>query len=215
MMYGQRSMREARTFGQVVGANVQRLREAQGWTQEELARRLRAFGLHWTRANLASVESGRRQQIDLASLVLIALAMDAPASELLAGDPEEISVGGGTSVNLHHTREWLAGRQPLGPGYVGQSSGGQSGLRIAKQQALRADGVADDADERAALRLGLTIDEVLASAKRLWGRTLTAERDARAAKAEGCERTAVRGHITRQLMTEIEEAQPRERQGRR
>ncbi|MGW5123278.1 helix-turn-helix domain-containing protein [Streptomyces sp. NPDC004069] len=62
----------------------------------------------------------------------------------------------------------------------------------------------DEATVKAAQRLGWSPQEVDATAHRLWGRSLTAEREARIG---GAPRTradqARRGHVTRQLMGEL------------
>src|SRR5688500_12860543 len=77
-----------RTIGQVVGRNLAELREARGQTQREAATFLRGFGLSWTAANIASIESGRRESIDVGALHLLALAYDVRESRLFEGEGE-------------------------------------------------------------------------------------------------------------------------------
>lgn len=68
--------------GPVVGANLRRIRELRRWTQEEMAYRLRQWGLGWSRAQLAMCEAGLRDGMDMGALVLLAAALDVPLAEL-------------------------------------------------------------------------------------------------------------------------------------
>ena len=65
-----------------------------------------------------------------------------------------------------------------------------------------------EAEQKAAKRLGVTADDIMAGALYLWGRTLSAERDARAEKqatddASPRRLQAIRGHVTRDLLNEL------------
>ena len=65
-----------------------------------------------------------------------------------------------------------------------------------------------DAEIKAARRLGVSEVEITAVARRLWDRTLTAERNARVAERapkDATQRTlqAHRGHVTRSLVAEL------------
>ncbi len=65
-----------------------------------------------------------------------------------------------------------------------------------------------NAERHAARKLGTTPERVNLAAVHLWGRTLAEERDHRlseqAGKASARRRQALRGHITRELLTELE-----------
>ena len=66
-----------------------------------------------------------------------------------------------------------------------------------------------DAEQKAAKKLGVTADDVLAAALTLWGKTLTDERDARAEKQVSGDASpgrlqAIRGHMTRDLLNELQ-----------
>lgn len=68
---------------------------------------------------------------------------------------------------------------------------------------------AGEAEQKAARRLGVAAADVSVLAHRLWGRGLTAERDRRVEGARGESASprsvqAARGHITRQLLAELE-----------
>ena len=65
-----------------------------------------------------------------------------------------------------------------------------------------------EAEQKAAKKLGVSADAVLAAALTLWGKTLTDERDARAEKQITDEASprrlqAMRGHVTRDLLDEL------------
>ena len=49
-----------RTYRNVIGTNLQQLRQQQGLRQDDLANLGRANGLDWTRAMVAAIELGRR-----------------------------------------------------------------------------------------------------------------------------------------------------------
>lgn len=68
---------------------------------------------------------------------------------------------------------------------------------------------AGDAEQRAARTFDVTPLAVSAAAHRRWGHGLTAERDARVADRTGGQTSArslqaVRGHVTRELLTELQ-----------
>ena len=70
---------------------------------------------------------------------------------------------------------------------------------------------AQEADQKAARSLGVRADEVLVTSMDLWSQPLTAERNDRATKKAGPDASArsmqaIRGHVTRELMKELEEA---------
>lgn len=66
-----------------------------------------------------------------------------------------------------------------------------------------------DAEIKAARRLLVTPDEIAQRAIRLWGHSLTDERERRLNRTEGMDRRSVqalRGHVTRQLVAELRNA---------
>jgi transcriptional regulator with XRE-family HTH domain len=68
----------ATSLSAAVGARVRGLREGRGLRQEDIARAARVFGVEWTRATVAALETGRRQ-LTPEELILI------PRVLLLAG----------------------------------------------------------------------------------------------------------------------------------
>lgn len=69
----------------VFGQNVRRIRRTRGYSQEELAERA---GLH--RTYVGSIERGERN-VSLYNIVLLARALDVPASELFSGIDTQVS----------------------------------------------------------------------------------------------------------------------------
>ncbi len=58
------------SLSRVVGERMRAVREERGWRQDEVAARARDFGLRWTRATVASVETGRRE-VTIGELLLL------------------------------------------------------------------------------------------------------------------------------------------------
>lgn len=200
---------EPRTIGQVVGRNLAQLREGRGQTQQEAAAFLRANGLPWTAANVASIESGRRETIDLGALTLLATTYDVPLSRLFEGTGE-MRLAPEVTAPLPQYRMWLDGD---GDGAVPVLTLSGSAARKLIE-AMPEDGkILFQADSELAARLGLTPKDVYEAAERLWGRTLHEERDRRIAELgelTPTQRRTRRGHITRQLAKELKPHLPKE-----
>jgi transcriptional regulator with XRE-family HTH domain len=185
-----RSRRET-TVGRLIGHNLREIRGERGLTQEEAAVALQAVGLPWTRAHVASLESGRREDLTLGELLLLCAAFRAPLLRWFKEDePGMIRLGDGAAAAGVDIRAVLTGQNPadlLGP--------------VLTQEPLHS-----DVEMHAARRLGVAPAEVRTMARRLWGRTLIEEREARldqeASHAAGPAKGR-RGHITRALLREI------------
>ncbi|MEU8276490.1 hypothetical protein ACFYOK_35950 [Microbispora bryophytorum] len=187
------------TIGQVVGRNLAELRAQWGQTQKEAAAVLQAHGLAWTSANIASIESGRRESIDLGALTLLAEAYDAPLSRFFVGGGQ-MRLSAEVTVELAVYREWLEGTGRLK--VTRPTSATQRWVNAAAAEAVHL-----QADTELAARLGLNPDDVSAAARTLWGRSLHQERDRRLAaigEMTATQRRTHRGHITRQLVKELE-----------
>ena len=190
---------EIPTVGQVVGRNLARLRVRRGRTQKEAAGDLRASGLAWTAATIASIESGRREGIEFGELVLLAHAYDVPVAEFFQGEGE-VRLSGEATVELAALRRWLAGAGELVVTLSGLAAKRALGL-------IPGETVSFQADAELAARLGLRPEDVSAAAEKLWGRTLHQERERRLAELgemTPAQRRSRRGHITRRLARELE-----------
>lgn len=199
-------MDQATSVGQVVGGNLQYARLAAGWTQVEAIRHLRVEGLDWSRTQLASLESGRREDVTVSELFLLAAALDVPVRQLLKAS---------NSVRLGRLASsdggWLAAilstdRPGALDGLVIDLTGSPELAEDAVNIALMGRLVPSEAEAHAAKRLHIEPTDVYRIASRLWGHGLDEERDARLTqKAPASARTAYRGHVTRALLAEIRE----------
>jgi transcriptional regulator with XRE-family HTH domain len=181
---------------QVVGENLRALRIQTGDSQPEASRRLIArAGLHWTRANIAYIESGARtESLGLDVVHAIAAAYDVRPSVLFNGDGL-VRYPGGFTV----TREDL--RAALDAGEVPR-------MQEPERDAEPSLGWATEADKALADRMEIPLETVIKAAQRLWdGRSLTEERDRRVADTSqpGFRRSlqARRGRVTRELVHEL------------
>lgn len=189
-------------IGRVVGENLRRLRKARGLTQDELARALQPYGLEWQRSHIAAFEAGNRDSIELDTGIALARALNVQLTDLLAGDGD-VSLRNAV-LSRPGCRETLAEPAPRWTETIGLS---EHGTRAFIRQSAQGETVPFQADAELAQRLGVRPDDVIAVAEQEWGRTLHQERDRRAAELgdlSAAERRARRGHITRQLSTEIE-----------
>jgi transcriptional regulator with XRE-family HTH domain len=219
----------------VVGQNVQRRRLGLGMRQDELAARLRdGFGLQWTRATVAAVETGRRQ-VRLDEVPTVCAAFLCTPADLFVGDGP-VALADGVKAQLPAVRKLMAGEQDMALVDLGWKP-----PRMSREDANRlrqrfgvlarlADGTVTigrvlkakqgEAEQKAARKLGVDAEMVTVAALGLWKRSLTEHRDAivaETAPADASPRTlqAMRGRVTRELVEElrirIEEANGGER----
>lgn len=219
------------TLTHVVAANVKRLRELWGWSQDRLARELRGSGLPWTAASVAALETNRRR-VDFEEFVLLKAALHTsteyllhtsepwvailgaqiPGDDLLALFDDDDEEGGEPILltpRLEAEEEELKERResvrraglPLPTG----SARGASPNRANEIWGIVTAGVHQEAERQLARALGLSVSDVAALSAKLWQRTLTDERERRLGEGgdSGPPRARRRGHITRELKREI------------
>ncbi|WP_165938572.1 helix-turn-helix domain-containing protein [Parafrankia sp. BMG5.11] len=195
------------TVGQVVGENLRRIREDRKLTQHEAALACRGSGLPWTRVRVAAMERGARETVDMGTLRLLADAFGVEVAEFFAGDGDVV-----LSPRAQQSRSGL--RASLRGESESPGIGARDRVLVAPDKSApvrpRVHGrvIPVEADDALAKRLGVGLKDVLRAADRLWGHTLTEERDARVAALgdlEPGERQAHRGHITRELAQQIEQ----------
>lgn len=189
---------------QVVGENVKRIRLEEGWTRDQVASQGWFVGLPWSHSTLTELEAGRRT-ISVAELVLLALTIDKGVNELLAGEGHAL-LGDGSEVPLSEIRDVLAG-EVKDPGIV------RMRIHVGRRQKydramLSASG---EAEQKAARSFRVTPQTIAEAAYDLWRRSLTDERNARVEEELGETDSpsprriqALRGHVTRRLLSEIE-----------
>ena len=216
------------TLNAVVGRNLRRLREQDGMTQDQLARRLRQLGLAWTRPTVAAVELGRKT-LDVEELVLLSLAFGARTNAILAGDGrvqvcEAAPTLGVVRAVLASDEEVMKRTvRDVGPpnpedvvmNFIQKATVSLDRLAILAPdvplsvlQEKAAEAARGDVEQAAARKLSCSPSDLAVAAFGRWGRSLTDERDARVSTAyleEASPRAtqARRGHITRQLLEEL------------
>lgn len=210
---------DSRTLAQLVGENVRLIREREGLTLDAVVRSARQVGLKWSTARVVELQNGK---LAVSAGLLLALphvlgsaaGRRLTVGDLLAGDGL-VQLTPDLTVTVAAARSVIAGRDA--PFRIAEVAGGHERLASGALKAVTASGrvqrsakgdwdatlaAAGLADERASSRLGMPLIEFLSHAHELWGRSLTAERDARAVGATSQER----GQITRQLEREIRAA---------
>jgi transcriptional regulator with XRE-family HTH domain len=194
--------------GPVIGLSLRTLRAERGLTQEQALEMLRWAGLDWTRSNVASLESGRRQDITLSELVLMTVAFGVPLSRWLQGHGHGVTyeVRTGRAFNLNHV-------------IAGLLDGNSPNQRVNVPLEIDPEPIYLEAELHAAERLGVEPGELRRAAERLWGRRLVEERErrlesGRIAGIGSSVPTAKRGHVTRTLLRELATAMEESGDGR-
>lgn len=191
------------TVGQVVGENMRRLRRDRRWTQDTAAHEFTAVGLYWKRTHIAALESGRRETVDVGTLVLLAAAFDVPVTELYRGEGDVLLTPRADADDYTVTatraqlREWFSGAESNI-----MIRGTRAALAAAEHSQHKTRPIPVEADRALAKRLGRDLRDVVEAAEGLWGRSLTEERDRRVSELGDLpigERQARQGHITREL----------------
>jgi transcriptional regulator with XRE-family HTH domain len=221
------SAENIRTLDAVIGANLKAWREEKGLRQDDVAKRIRDEGLDWTRAVISSIEAGRRS-LNTHEAVLLAFVMRRSFSDLLVGE-EKVRLNSRSGAQLSAIRAAFDGNF----GDVLLETLDTPGTRASKalnarpidqteskrQRKLLGDkpfllsvaaekAAGNEAEQRTARKLGEDPVTLSHAAFSLWGRSLTEERDDRttAAITPGAlprSIQAIRGRITRQLVTDL------------
>lgn len=197
---------EPSSLGSVVGARLRETREAEGLTQEDLARLARDAGLTWwRRSTVAQLETGRREAITLAELWGLSLALDVdPAHWLNAAIGTTVALTPDLSAPAAVLAASLAGVEASewrSPGAGWKTPASRRGTTVDVP-------AAGDAEQKAARALGTSPRRLAELSIWRWGRSFTAERDARLAvvappDADRPTLTALRGHVSRALRAEL------------
>ena len=231
-MAGERSpTRPHPTFPEYMGRRIKAVREAKELTQADLASALALAGLPIQRGSVGMLEGGQRA-LDLEELLILAEVLNVSVMDLIGDRQSLVAIGynrkQGTwtsrrlndlQARLVYSGEWLDNVKLPD---VDESESNLSlspfrafdpdepdfaGLTMHQAEAAEAASY-NDADRAAARRLGVGPRRLVRAAFRLWGHSLTDERDRRLAAEEpiGADQRqiqAIRGHITRDLLREI------------
>lgn len=224
------------SFPAVVGRNLRAVRDRHGLTADDVAAAARALGLSWQRSTVASIETARRglgaEELLLLPVILWrASGEHVELLELLESEgPIELAASSGHGSTRATTRGLeqvltgapiKLGRKSWDLAESGRVLGGfvdrvrELGKVLPKgvepEEAFRAaEEGQHEAEQKAARKLGRPAPQVAHAARRRWGRSLTAERDARVEeRLEGdvdpASVRAIRGHVTRELLAVLAE----------
>lgn len=174
---------------QSLGDRMRQLREQRGMPQDEFARLARQRGLDkWTRSTVAKIEGGQRE-LKAGELLLLPYVLRVALEELIP-TTKFADLGPGLSkVETKALRSLLRGSVPN---------------PVSSPVTEPA-----EAEEKAGRTLGWRVDDVTNRAVRLWGLSLTGERERRLMRQLGGRsvppesKQAIRGRITRQLLVEL------------
>lgn len=222
-------MSEAIPISAVIGDQLSEWREAAGLRQDEVARAARELDLPWTQATVAGIETGRRE-VSLEEFAVLPLIVSKfprvqggrfrRASGFLYSDEPGVvvKIGPDSSIRLDHLREIFSGHAVGGDGIVPSSA--IYPRAAAWRKIKRRRDAKFGAEMKVARKLGVNQVSVAAASRRLWGQTLTEERDARMAEQAGPDDSArtlqaLRGHITRALIDELRPRLPKKNRGSR
>jgi transcriptional regulator with XRE-family HTH domain len=214
------------TVSELVGRNMRRIREEHGVVLADISRAAKDAGLTWDPSAVSRIETGKRdltleEFLALPLVMTLAINQNVTLTQLLDGLKIATYVDSfGRGILgyfvLAMLAEPMAATSPSSPQTIGVVVNKllNEGKRVI--QARRA-----DTDERSAARelqsiaddLGVHVADVSRAAEALWGRhtiSPTQERERRLLelKADLSQPTHVRtlrGHITRQLMSELRE----------
>lgn len=205
----------------VITENMRRIRTDRGLLQEDIAMAARWVGLMWSSMTVTQIESGSRQ-LNLDEVLLLPLVLRCTLKDLLKTekDDDPIQLGYNTVLEAGTVRQLVAEKPPkLSAEEIPMLPGLEPTLDPKIKWAVHyaslentllayllvREGARGEAERKAAQTLKISAPLVTAYALRLWGRSLTEERDGRAVEhlVKGKELRAVRGHITRVLLREI------------
>jgi transcriptional regulator with XRE-family HTH domain len=196
--------KQVEAFADALRRRVKEIREQRGWTQDDFAWIARAAGLtKWTRGTVHAFEAGRRL-VSVEELLGLLIALRASFDELFPNDSSQPNI-----AILNDSWEFE-------PGGLAQIVAGTLFDEPARalEIALKEDSERElrrVADEKAAAALGLEPHELNVIARRLWGGGFTRHRDELVEeRTAGQDLTprglqAVRGHVTRDLIGEVQE----------
>lgn len=192
-----------KSLAQVAGRNARRLRQDAGATLEQLATAVRPYGLRWSTGRVGDFEGGRVAPT-LPTLFAVTLGLrDVTGKPVALVDlfdgSEDVAMNESVTVPLESLRAALSGKP------VGTSTAVQLviGPTIGATVTVDPGPAFSESDSRLMRNLGVEPVSAVMAMSELWGRPLSAERDARAGAGANAQR---KGQITRQLKAELETA---------
>jgi hypothetical protein len=187
---------------------------------------LRAHGLNWSAAQIASLESGRRNDLEVGELLKLSRALEVPVASWYRGAGHAMLDKPGAAMatrgELKAVRALFQGKAPDDPigkdddesvstGFVTEFVGADAKNQAASAMySFRVDRpVPSSAEVHAARRLGVDPLKLYQAAEGLWQHGLDEERErllAEKREASAGSAPAYRGHVTRQLLGQLRAA---------
>lgn len=202
------------TVRKTIGKNVRRIRMHHGVVADQLAGQMQSLGFKWTASRVSEVERGQKpvsieEMICLAYSLGVATGSGIRLADLWEGD-FSVEISEQIYWKSGHIAELFKGRPVYGqqrsvllPDIYGDGTafgGLKPGLHVDLDIADRERMIFGVAEKRAQKKFGLTEDELRDACAKLWGRSLSTERDRRSHGGSAQKK----GHITRELMQELE-----------
>ncbi|MET7395957.1 helix-turn-helix transcriptional regulator [Dactylosporangium sp. NPDC005572] len=182
-------------------------RERLGLRQEDVAKRLRELGLtSWLRGTVAQVEVGARR-LTLQEFFLLALVYETTPAALVGGEDEElVALTTTTAMRAGDLRSLLSGQVVATDRLRPETGIGTTRATLSHAVGQPTSPEVGEAERYVARRLRKSVEEINAAAVERWGRSLSEERDRRLDVHTGVSARrlqALRGHVTRELLTEL------------
>lgn len=224
-------------LGRVVGANAKRIRTAHGVTMEEMSTASRDVGVRWTVQRVAGLEKGTRVPTVATLFELALVLARVTGTEVALGDlvthdgylhlTDALRVSGEATERVfrggpvafapadfapditNHESDWSEIDWLRSVGYDDREQICQElGIEPADiRRVWELVDLATSLDQRTAKNLGVDLVRLAALSLRLWGRSISDERTARA-EAQGVEGVNALGNVTKELVAELrQEAQ--------
>lgn len=224
-------------LGRVVGANAKRIRTAHGVTMEQMAIASRDAGVRWTVQRVAGLEKGTRVPTVATLFELALVLARATNTEVALGDlvahegylhlTDALRISGEATERIfrggpvafapedfapdlsNHESEWTETDWVRSVGYADREQICEDlGVESADiRRVWELVDLATSLDQRTAKNLGVDLVRLAALSLRLWGRSVSDERTARA-EAQGVEGVNALGNVTKELVAELrQEAQ--------
>ena len=196
------------------GERLRATRETKGLRQDDVARAAMARGFPWYRGTVAQIEGGHRELSVPEFFALLQILGQSVAEVFGAGD-DLLELSPSFKVRAADIGQLLSGRGAtfFGPNFKARTDVDDRTTIFVPAPTVAFEAPTDlvgEAETHAASRLGRSIPEIQLLSSRLWGHSLSIERDLRMVgrEKEGLSprsRQALRGHITRQLLEELDQ----------
>lgn len=137
----------AERYARTIARRLRTLRDQRGISAQTLSDRCTELGMPLARAVISHLENGRRENVTIAEVFILAKALDATPADLLTGPDVPVEVLPGVALDRQHAVCWIAGIP--GPAELAHAAATIHQARTDLDRALRT--AADAADTLGAL----------------------------------------------------------------